>query len=232
MGMTKKDFTNMVKEFAKSCGADIVGVAPVNRFDEAPEGFHPTDIIDGAKSVISIGIELPLGVVMGKSRASMTKTISTTFNALDHCAYRIACYIEKTGALTVSVPSDSPCEWYDVEKQEGRGDLSQKHAAFLSGLGELGKSSMFLCPEFGNKVSLGSVVTTMELESDSLFDGKLCIENCNKCITSCPAGAIQEDGTVIQKECKKYHNIITAKGLSLFNCWECRRVCPVRGAKI
>ena len=32
-----------VKEFARQSGADIIGIAPVDRFEMAPEGFHPTD---------------------------------------------------------------------------------------------------------------------------------------------------------------------------------------------
>ncbi len=39
-------------------GADLVGIAPVERFSEAPEGHRPTDFMPECKSVISIGLHL------------------------------------------------------------------------------------------------------------------------------------------------------------------------------
>ena len=39
-------------------GADLVGIAPVDRFAEAPEGHRPTDFMPECKSVISIGLHL------------------------------------------------------------------------------------------------------------------------------------------------------------------------------
>ena len=35
-------------------GADLVGIAPVERFAHAPEGHRPTDFMPQCKSVISI----------------------------------------------------------------------------------------------------------------------------------------------------------------------------------
>ena len=39
-------------------GADLVGVAPVERFENAPEGHKPTDFMPECKSVISIALHL------------------------------------------------------------------------------------------------------------------------------------------------------------------------------
>jgi len=50
-------------------GADLVGVAPVERFSQAPEGHKPTDFMPECKSVISIGLHLfnEMGRKMGTS---------------------------------------------------------------------------------------------------------------------------------------------------------------------
>jgi hypothetical protein len=48
--------TNEVKDFAIQKGAHLVGVASVDRFEGAPKGHHPTDLLPGAKSVISIAM--------------------------------------------------------------------------------------------------------------------------------------------------------------------------------
>lgn len=41
-----------VKEMIQGHGADIVGIASVDRFDEAPEGYHPRDALHSCKSVV------------------------------------------------------------------------------------------------------------------------------------------------------------------------------------
>lgn len=52
-----------VKKFASSNGASVVGVAPVERFSEAPRGHRPTDFIKDARSVIVQGIRVLPSVV-------------------------------------------------------------------------------------------------------------------------------------------------------------------------
>lgn len=52
-----------VKKFASSQGASVVGVAPVERFTEAPRGHRPTDFIKDARSVIVQGIRVLPSVV-------------------------------------------------------------------------------------------------------------------------------------------------------------------------
>ncbi len=61
--MNKKLGSKEVKEFALSHGASMVGVAPVERFSEAPKGHRPTDFIKDARSVIVQGIRLLPSVV-------------------------------------------------------------------------------------------------------------------------------------------------------------------------
>jgi hypothetical protein len=43
-------------------GADLVGIAPVDRFAHAPEGHKPTDFLPECKSVISIALHLFQGM--------------------------------------------------------------------------------------------------------------------------------------------------------------------------
>ena len=50
--MTNKE----IKKLCRSFGADLVGVASVERFVNAPKGYHPTDVMPTAKSVISLGM--------------------------------------------------------------------------------------------------------------------------------------------------------------------------------
>ena len=49
-----------VKQFALDTGADVVGIAPVERWDkDVPEGHRPVDVLPGARSVIVVGARGP-----------------------------------------------------------------------------------------------------------------------------------------------------------------------------
>ena len=55
-------FTAEVRETALRFGAHLAGVTGVERLDEAPRGFRPTDLMPGARSVVVLGIGLPQGL--------------------------------------------------------------------------------------------------------------------------------------------------------------------------
>ena len=48
------------KEIMFSLGADLCGIASIDRFDDAPEGYHPLDVLPTCKSVISFGCRFPV----------------------------------------------------------------------------------------------------------------------------------------------------------------------------
>jgi epoxyqueuosine reductase len=58
---------NQIKEIAASLGTDLCGVAPVERFTNAPAGFRPSDIYPDVKSVIAFGKRFPEGVFSSQS---------------------------------------------------------------------------------------------------------------------------------------------------------------------
>ena len=222
-------YASQIKEFARSCGVDLIGIAPAERFEEAPKGFRQQDIMSEVASVIVIGKQFPLGALNGNSKGAVTKTYETIFGMLDRCAYEISSFLEKRGSQAIPIPADAPYIYWNANNEEGRGDLSHRHAAVLAGLGSLGKNTLLLTPEFGNRVNLASVLTNQSFEADPLFETDLCIPYCDRCTKACPANAIKGDGTVIQKECRKFHSVTTPRGFKLFACWECRRACPIHG---
>jgi hypothetical protein len=90
-------FTRKISEAARFFGADMVGIASVERFEKAPKGFHPKDLMSNAKSVLIMGKYFPLGVLKGNSKAAVTRVYETLFIALDQCAYRLSTLIENQG---------------------------------------------------------------------------------------------------------------------------------------
>ncbi|MDP7540350.1 MAG: hypothetical protein QF726_07820 [Alphaproteobacteria bacterium] len=52
----RKELTQAIKAQALKVGGDVVGAAPVERWDDyVPEGYRPYDILPNAKSVVVVG---------------------------------------------------------------------------------------------------------------------------------------------------------------------------------
>src|SRR3972149_8730487 len=60
------DLKGLIIQFCKDRGADLIGFAPVERWDEAgevPPDFRPQAIWPPARTVIAMGMEMPLPIV-------------------------------------------------------------------------------------------------------------------------------------------------------------------------
>lgn len=214
-----------VKEIASCLGADICGIASVERFAEAPKGFHPQDIFPDTKSVIVIGKRLPSGIFHTSNPVPYTSANAVIL----HEVIRISCQLcieleRKDELIAIPIPSE-PYEYWDEEKQEGRGILCLKHAGHLAGLGTIGKNSLLINHEYGNRLVLGAVLLNIALEGDQADNSRLCDDACTLCIDSCPVHAINESG-VNQKLCRSISGQVTQKGYCLYVCNTCRKVCP------
>jgi len=216
-----------VKEIAYGFGADVCGIASVEKFAEAPQGFHPGDIFPDTKSVIVIAKRLPEGLFYTDNPVPYT----TAKDVILHEVIRISCELSlelerNDGALAVPIPSE-PYEYWDEDKREGKGILSLKHAGYLAGLGSIGKNSLLINPEYGNWLILGAVLSNIALESDQVNDHKFCDDACTLCLDSCPVHAI--DGSKVnQKLCRSNSGRVNEKGYFLYICNTCRKVCPNR----
>lgn len=93
---------------------------------------------------------------------------------------------------------------------------SEKHAAYISGLGTFGLTDT-LITEAGTAVRLGSVVSRIPLEATKrgyTRYNEYCLHSsnggCMECAARCPAGAINEDGHDKAK-CVEYQNNFTSR---------------------
>lgn len=221
---------NKIKEILLSSGADVVGIGAIDRFDMAPERFSPKDIFADCKSVISFGIALPKGLYKVDSRLIYSHFNSSSCGAVDAVAFKAAKIIEESfSAAAIPIPCDVPYDYWNAEKSEGKGLISMKHTAVCCGLGVMGKSTLLINPVYGNRLTVGAILTDLELRSDPLCED-LCIKGCTKCVDSCPVGAIK-DGHVDQHLCRSNAFGKTARGFDTVECNKCRVVCPMRFGK-
>ncbi len=217
--------TGKVKSFILAQGADLVGVAPVERFAKAPEGHRPADFLPGARSVGVIAIRLLDSILddLPQSRPRYTEHFYMTNIELNVCANKTARFLTNRGfpsspifysGYELNIPHPVPL--FD--------EMSFRHAAVEAGLGRIGRNQLLITPQFGPRVRLILVLTEAELRPDDKIQGDLCYpEKCGyKCQVSCPAKALQKDGTIDKSACSKY----MFETLKYLRCGICVASCP------
>jgi epoxyqueuosine reductase len=207
------------------CGADVFGVASIDKFDNAPERFHPRDIFEQCESVIVIAKKIPPFNILNNNKITRTNIGRIVLLEIDNICFRVSCILDKYGIGTVMIPADDPCGFWDDDRKHGRGILSLKHAAFLAGIGVIGKNTLLTSVYYGNLIDLGAILIDKKFDSDEPENYTICNSNCNLCIENCPQKAL--DGiTVNQSLCRNFAYVKNDLGLSISNCNICRTICP------
>ncbi len=215
----------IVKEKAIQKGADICGIAPVDRFTSAPKGFHPRDVYRDCQSVVVLAARFPLSALQAGTNAPYTFVRNMMVDKLDHISFHLSKELEAEGIASIPIPSAEPYDYWDAAQRHGRGILSLKHAGFLSGIGVLGKNTLLVNDIYGNMIWLGAVLVSAALEPDPIASYEGCIPECTLCIDSCLQHAL--DGTTInQKLCRERSISSTEGGGWLLSCNTCRIICP------
>lgn len=225
---------NLLKERIRqqvlALGADVCGFAEAAAFAGAPEGFRPGDIFSETRTAVVFGLAIPEGTLRVSPRIVYGHFNGMGPDMVDAIAYRTALWLERTyDVLAVPLPADAPVDCWNPETLTARGLMSMKHAAVLAGLGTLGKNTLLLNKTYGNRLTVGLLLTDLALPGDPPAD-EVCIPGCRKCLDSCPAHAL--DGvSANQTLCRPNAYGTNDRGLSVCTCNTCRTVCPVGKSK-
>src|SRR5574344_1120236 len=97
----------IIKEKARELGADLVGIAPVSRWKDAPAMLRPTAHLPEAKSVIALSIHHPDASV--EWGGLPTSNFSGPFQLgmipkLDTISWRLAKFLEAKGYAAIPMP--------------------------------------------------------------------------------------------------------------------------------
>lgn len=189
-----------VKKIARECGADLVGITPVERFASMPPEADPKQIQPDARSVIVLAFCIPRGALRGVEEGTAWQTF-TGMNPVGRicveATYQLCRQIESEGWETVPLVTHSrdlrnQGVRIHPDKPEPNVILEMNFAAHAAGLGEIGRGQFFLTPEFGPRQIFTAIVTDLELTPDALFSGKIC-DDCGACVEACPARALDPE---------------------------------------
>jgi epoxyqueuosine reductase len=191
--------TEHVREVALDSGADLVGFAPIARFDDAPPELHPRTIFPQTRTVIAVAVRQARGTL----KAVEEGTYWQAYNCDSYWYLNevIAPKILRAVVLALeadgftSVPVHNPFHPHTGrqlrEDQPGGPDgmISLRVIGVAAGLGELGHSKLLLTPQFGPRQRVFAIFTDAELEPTPLFAGEVC-DGCQSCVRACEACAI------------------------------------------
>jgi epoxyqueuosine reductase QueG len=214
--MTAQD----IKKKLFDLGADLCGISSIDRFNGAPSGYHPLDILPTCQSVIVFAIRFVSGTIACKSAVPYTVVRNVLSDKMDKIAVQFCIDMEKMGILAIPTRTNDS-EW-DENTGRWRNIISAKHAAEAAGLGTIGRHSLLITPEFGSMVWLSVILTEIELEPDELKE-RVC-NNCGLCVQICPVNALELD-VVNQSACWDYAFGEVNQDWRI-RCHKCRDICP------
>ena len=220
-----------IVEFCREHGADLVGFAPMERWDEygeVPPEFRPGFLFPEARTVIVMGIEMPLPIVETTPSVLHMELYNTANRKLDALAYDLTRHLNRRGYPSFFFGRDV---YANLKALRGKTLAAFSHvmAAKYAGLGTVGVSHCLLTPEFGPRVRLVSVFTGAVLPPDPMVEGDLCIK-CELCALCCPQQCLTMRGDRVIGDYDKNACLDMAEELTRrrsYPCGVCIKVCPV-----
>ena len=191
MNIFKRKLTSKeVKEKALELGADLVGIA-----DGEKVGAREVTEHDCGRAIV-----LATRVQAGSSRILpwndrnkyYNDELSLTF--LEEVSLELVYWLEDAGYPAIIVPPThvDPSNYHGDPKKHQGTLLSLTHAAVQAGLGTLGLNLQLLTKEFGPRVLLTAVLSSIDVECDRPMSEALCHgPQCGRCLKACPGDVVQ-----------------------------------------
>jgi epoxyqueuosine reductase len=245
--MNRTALTARFKEYGLELGIDLVGVTGVEPFsatlaaviERQQQGLYspfgpadlaaacdPEQVLPGARSLIAIGLPYYQGEA---------PVLSGCRGYLSRSAWGIDYHRVVEGKLELL----RDFLWSEASGSESicfvdTGPFFDKAVAWRAGLGCFANNTL-LATKLGTWVYLGGILTKAELVPDcpSELD---CASDCNRCVRSCPTGALVAPGVLDYTRCLSYltqkkgyipNKFRKAMGLRLYGCDTCQDNCVV-----
>jgi ferredoxin len=188
-----------IKDFALELGADDVGFAAVAGY-ASPLTPDLHSIFPEVKTLIVMAFQEASHCESDNMRIAMGGRLAI-MEFMKACDYKLTHFLEcDCQARAMSTPMSYPLNIAPEAKFGLIGDISHRHAAIAAGLGTWGRNNLVIHPQFGARVLFSTILTDLELPPDPPVTEVAC-NDCNICVTQCPADALEEKGKTEQMKC-------------------------------
>lgn len=197
--------TARTKLQAFAMGADMVGVANIERWALAPLLISPLGLMPEGKSVIVCAIHHTDAMIEigGENTPHELGSYSYQFfmnNQLDVISFNMARYLEDLGYKAIPITASNIWRYrqYKGLTSTFAPDMSHIYASVCAGLTEMGYSGIAMSPEYGPRNRFVSIITDAPLVPDPLLPGNTLCDRCGQCEKHCCADATTKEvnGTV------------------------------------
>ncbi len=224
-------FTNEIKSFAVQHGADLVGIADLERL----KGIEtiPNNLLDSFTRAIVIAHQLSPEVfdqIDNEPTLLYSHQYAAVNQLLDHINLLLQSKILKLGYKALAIPASQT-----LDRDRWMGHISTKAVAKAAGLGWQGKSLLLVTPQYGSRVRIACLLTNAPLDPDPVLPNRC--GGCTRCKEACPAQAIygaswedrpqrREDAINLEKCVGHLKAVALKQGREAYICGVCIKVCP------
>jgi ferredoxin len=197
---------SLIKQIARDCGADDVGIIELDRAAIAPQLNYIRKVYGRTRSLLAIACSMNREPVRSPTRSVANEEFHGTYDHVNETARAIVRALEEHG-----IPSCNSVAAFPMEMDLPRIMMIQhKPIAVEAGLGHMGIHRSVIHPKFGSFVLLGTILLGSEVDAyDHPIDYNPCLE-CKLCVAACPVGAIKPDGAFDFLSCwtHNYHDFL------------------------
>ncbi|MBJ6724334.1 epoxyqueuosine reductase [Geomesophilobacter sediminis] len=224
---TKRSIINK----ARALGASLVNFAPASRWDELGEvhpDYRPKALWDKAETVIVIAVPMLLPVLESTPSINYQEMYNATNAMLDQIGFRLSVWLNDRGHASIFMPRDGYGN-LEILLNKYQGCFSHVFASKYAGQGTIAYSHNLITPEYGPRVRLVSVFTSLKVPADPMLTSEVCLK-CDICRKLCPSQAFttRPDSIIAEMDvdaCTRYHQVL--RGENRWPCGICCKVCPV-----
>ena len=228
---TSKGMKSRIITKAKSLGASLVNFAPADRWDEYGEvlpDYRPKALWDKVETVIVITVPMLLPVLESTPSINYQEMYNTTNVLLDQIGFRLSVWLNDRGHSSIFMPRDGYGN-LEILLNKYQGCFSHVFAAKYAGQGTIAYSHNLITREYGPRVRMVSLFTSLKLAGDPVIEEDICIK-CDVCRKLCPSNAFttRQDSVIADMDmdaCTRYHMELRAE--NRWPCGICCKVCPI-----
>ena len=232
----KQQLKRDIHAFLRERGADLIGIASADAWNHdgrVSEAYRPGSLWPLTRSVIVMGIQMPLPIVETTPSVHHRDLYTTCNRVLDGLAFDLSRWLNRRGHPSIPLSRDGYAT-INILIDNPRVAFAHNHAAYYAGLGHIGINNTILTEEFGPRVRFVSVFTAADLPTGRPIEN-LCIR-CGACVEFCPVSALKmskrelRDRNVIVADYDRHACALWARAMTERGCYPCGiciKVCPV-----